>query len=510
LHELSAGQESESQIAIIESFLDQSDREELSGLEFMFTCSQRFRLVKPFARPLAKLLSLRKRDRLSHDMFVGCIATVIYPINYGLLLYFSPALFGPRIADQLSFKYFNPYFLVANYFVALFSAWFVRTQSRKLASTIKNIADQLVFPREDEWARAVSTGNRLTGDEVLYRLFWAFNSIVGYDKSNPSKTSFRTKVVTLALCALICVATWVLVRDFPINENWNMLLYLMWFALGGWLITTLTWTPPAKCQGITEVLWIIYRSCQPFVCCVFSVSIAVSELTFSTFISSMERAGFFNELQLLPTLLLKAEVYVGYAFLFILLGGLAHITLTSSIVVIYLCGKKYLVTLDPLDEHGCGGLGPTGELVERNAYGLTFAAFVILLSTFIVYPVEELAKPFYLQITSGFAILVMFSYLLPLCYVRKRVRDLKQIWFEKLKNSEEKRRNGYVLSNLSPEELRRMTKELEANQRAYEMIRNIKEWPGTAGAVTRVFSGSLSPFITLLVRLLMASSPLLK
>ena len=496
---------SENQLEIIKRYLQESEREELSSLEVLFMRMQQLPLVRHAAALTARLFSRGKCDKLSYVALVSAIAFLIYGVNYSALLYLAPGLFGARISGLLWSVYFNPLSLVVNLGVAVFSAWFTKLQSSKLMSTIDRIAHLLEFP---SIGPTQPVSRRVNIDEILLKLFWnPLNSVLA---------RLPARFVAAVICSVLIAVSYLLVKDFPIHEGSNLVLHITWLVAGSWIVAPLTWLPPKAYRGINRALWAIFRSYQPLVFHVFALSMVVGELTFYTFIPSMVRFRFFEETDIFRASLLRAEAYIGYVFLFTVLAGLAYISSASSVVVIFLSGKKYLGAIDPLDEHGCGGIGSVGELVERNVYGLTTVTVPMLASTLLVYR-EELTKPFYLQFAFGYAILVLFSYILPLLFVRHRVRQLKQMWFETLKahklDTWNKNMGKIFQSGVLGQETRsnlvkttskeswKATGEVAKSVRMMEMIRNIREWPGSLLSFVSVVLSSLAPLMTILAML---------
>jgi len=486
----------------------------LSGLEIVFEGFQNLPITKQLVWVIAMLLSLGHKKKLSYGVFVWLIAVLIFPVNYGVLLTYANVWFCPQTASSLYSKYFPPLVIVTHFLVTLFTAWFVKTQSRKLIVTIHEIAHLLDFPKVPPWSRIVVNRPTLTGGEILQRFFWAFQRIARMIFGKRHQKVSISRKITIALSLLIAASNWIIYACFPVTSWIFVFLYLIWFTVIGWLVATLAWHPPDEFRAVNEVLWAIFDSGQAIVLSIFSTVMVVGMLTYTTMIPNMTEAGLFSNLSPLSALLLRSEVYIGWGFLFMILGGLGHIVLMTSIVVMYVGWKPWLARLDPLHEDGCGGLRGLGELIERNATGLAVPASGIIISWLLVHPVKEVIPPLYILIAACITVLVMFSYLLPFSLLRNQTRQIKRNWLECLRSVELARRGldmeyihlqsegvgGSRFRRISARELRELEDELVSHQRAREAIQNMREIPMSVGSFTTVLSISLSPLLTVALR----------
>jgi len=452
--------------------------------------------VKPDAEPLTPLERLIARvqvclpplRRPDTRYFVSVLLSVliVYGLNFTFFFWFSPRIYGEEITRELSSLFFNRIFLLANSTAVLFSAWFVRYQSRQYVKALRDIRHLLDFPEKE---RDLAPVDKVTFAGILLRALW-----------DPLyKFSCRFNRMSTILVGLIVafIPLWVTWR-FPVSEAYQHVgLYLVVFIVGSWAIAPVTWNVPEEYKGTNRNLWTAFRSRQALLATVFTLSIATAELTWVTTLPTMGARQFFERIHFLPNFVLRLEAYAAYLFLFVFLASLAHVICSVAVGIFFLWHRRYVIWLDPLDEFGSGGLRPLGVLVEKSTYAIAFVVAILLGSWLVVHPLQELRKPYYVQLVTGATFLIMFSYVLPVLVLHFQVKEFKLDWIRNL---------GPRKISILQEKLATWDASAEflgSNWAAgYARIREISDWPSSnLSVIARVLLASLTPLITYFARL---------
>jgi len=451
--------------------------------------------VKPSVEPLSPIERFTTRiqtglpliRRLGGRYLEGVLFSVLvlYGVNYGFFLWRSPWMYGEEIASKLLFLFFNPIFLLADSLIVLFCAWFVRYYSREYAKALRDIRHLIDFPEHE---RDLAPTDRITLARVLLSVLW--NPL--YSLSRRYRRASTIVVAVIVVFVPLCV-----VSRFPVSEAYqNVGLYLLMFTIGSWMIAPVTWNAPVEYIGINRNLWTTFKSHQTFLATIFTLSIAAAELTWVTYLPTMERLEFFQKTHFLPGIALRLEVYLGYVFLFAFLASLAHVICSVAVGVFFLWHRRYVIWLDPLDEFGSGGLRPLCMLVEKSTYAIALVVGIMFGSRFAVYPIQELRNPYYVQITTGATFLILFSYVLPILVLHFQVQRFKLDWTRKLgPHKVAILREKLTTIDTTTVEL------LGSNWAAgYARIQDISDWPNVS-VIVRVLLASLTPVISYFARL---------
>ena len=451
--------------------------------------------AEPSAEPLTPLERLVARTqirlplirRLGGLYLEGVLFSVLilYGVNYGFFLWLSPWTYGEEIASKLLSLFFNPIFLLADSMIVLFCAWFVRYYSREYVKALRDICYLIDFPEQE---RDLVPTDRITLARVVLNVLW--NPL--YSLSRRYRRASTIAVTVIAVSVPLCV-----VSRFPVSEAYQHIgLYLLMFTIGSWIIAPVTWNAPAEYKGINRNLWTTFKSHQTFLATIFTLSIAVAELTWVTYLPTMERLRFFQKTHFLPSIALRLEVYLEYVFLFAFLASLAHVICSVAVGVFFLWHRRYVIWLDPLDEFGSGGLRPLCMLVEKSTYAIALVVGIMFGSRFVVYPIQELRNPYYVQIATGATFLILFSYVLPILVLHSQVQRFKLDWTRKLgPHKIAILREKLATIDMTTVEL------LGSNWAAgYARIQDISDWPNLS-VIVRVLLASLTPVISYFARL---------
>ena len=459
------------------------------------------RFVEP--EPLTQFERAIQKLKIGYLPAVFLCVVMIYGFNYSLFMYFAPGIYQEGSA-KLSELYFNPIFLIADSVTMLFCAWFVKYQSRMYVEVLRDVRHLLDFPSKE---KALASTDRITIGRILLDILW----------SRPYAFTLRHRRAAIMSAVVIIVALplYVIWR-FPVSSGYEFICpYLVMFILGTWATTHVTWVPPSsKYRGINRNLWTAFKSNQAGLATIFTMSIAFAEVTWVTYIPTMQADTSLLSLGLWPDLLLRLEVYVGYLPLFAFLANLAHTICSVAVGIIFLWHRRYMMVLDPLDEFGSGGFKPLGTLAEKNTYAIGITMLLLFTSRFVVYPLKELSKPYYLQLLTGSSVLVFFSYLIPTLMLHSRIRALKLIWVREIRKKkfsmfqEKATALGTTANNSRSANEKTSTStswarfEMMCSDWAdgYSKIRDINEWP-TSASLLAVLSASASPLISYLLSL---------
>jgi len=418
-----------------------------------------------------------------HGSYLGsvllCVLT-LYGANYALFFWFSERVYEKEVISWLFSLLFNPIFLVTDALTVLFCVWFVRYQSHAYVHALRDIRHLTDSPEQER-------PHSRSGMGILIRVL--------YDPLNRLSRRSR-RLSTLLVASILVFMPPYLIWRFPVYEGYHhILLYLAMFILGSWLIVPVTWDPPEKYKGINKNLWSAFRSHQASLATIFTLSIAFSELTWVTSIPTMWSRGFFKYVYSLSTVILHLEVWLGYLFLFAFLASFAHVICSVAVGVFFLWDRGYIVSLDPLDEFGSGGLRPLGVLVEHSTFAIAAILAMMFVSRFVVYPIGELRDPYYLQLALGATVLIIFSFVFPVVLLHWKIKELKLTWVRNCRSRK--------ISVLQEKAAGLNSVELLGSSLAegYSRIRNINDWPVSPSAWVRVLLSSLAPIASYLVSL---------
>jgi len=410
---------------------------------------------------------------------------LILMFDFGFL-YVAPTMYGQGFAKTLSKQFFNPILVIANSIAILFCAWFVRYQSHRYVDTLSNTCRLLFFPRGEVF-RARSTLGKL-----LVHVLWRrpYDWLIDH--------RCIENLILIILTAIVPLfAIWL----FPLSISyWRVLLCLLIMVVVNWFISVVAWNPPSQYNGMNRNLWLTFRSKQASSVTILGVSTAFALGTWVTHIPTMRLEA--AKIGMVPHLVwwfdfpLIFATNIVYLPLTVLLVNIAYTVSSVANGIIFLCQRRYVMLLDPLDESGCGGLKPFGVLLERNTYAVGFVMFVLLASHFFVFP-PDLSDPYLLYLLIGSSVLLFFSYLVPTLMLHETIKTLKLEWLRKIRLE--------AWAEFSKEE------ESSSTERArsvlisptwtdgYSTIRSISEWPGSIPALIKLIVAWIAPFVTPLV-----------
>jgi hypothetical protein len=443
---------------------------------------EQYRVMDEFSKsptPLEKLIkTLLHKLTTSYLGSVFLIVLLLYVVNYGLFLSISDRMYPKWITDQLLTDFFNPIFLAADGLTILFCAWFVRYQSSSYVRALHDIRHLIHFPRREE------PHSRKRG--------WFLIRIL-YDPLNMLSRESRSKS-TLLVGSILVLVPLLIISRFPVSQAYQHIwLYLAMFITGSWIIVPFTWDPPSIYRGINKNLWSAFGSQQANLVAAFTLSIAFSETTWVTYIPTMWARGFFQDVFSVPTVLLHIETWLEYMMLFAVLSYFAHVICSVTVGVFFLWDRRLLSSLDPLDGFGSGGLRPLGLLVERGTLGIAVVLATMFLSRFMVYPVDELRKPYYLQLATGSTVLIIFSFIVPVLILHWQIKKLKRDWIENCQSDKMR----VLQENKTPFSALQL---LSSNlAEGYARIKRINDWPVSRSAWLRVLLTALTPLFNYFV-----------
>lgn len=423
--------------------------------------------------PLQKLMkTLFHRLMTSYLGSVFLIVLLLYVVNYGLFLSISDRIYPKWITDKLLTHFFNPIFLAADGLTILFCAWFVRYQSSSYVRALQDIRHLMHFPRQEE-------PHSRKGGWFLIRIL--------YDPLNMFSRQSRNKS-TLLVASILVLVPLLIISRFPVSQAYQRIwLYLAMFIIGSWIIVPFTWDPPSIYQGINKNLWSAFGSQQANLVAAFTLSIAFSETTWVTYIPTMWRWGFFQDVFSVPAVLLYIETWLEYMILFAFLSYFAHVICSVTVGVFFLWDRKFLSSLDPLDGFGSGGLRPLGLVVERGTFGIAVVLAALFLSRFIVYPIDQLKEPYWIQLVTGSTVLIIFSFVVPVLILHWQIKKLKRDWIENCRSG----KMSVLQQNKTPFSALQL---LGSNlAEGYARIRRINDWPVSRSAWLRVLLTALTP-----------------